>query len=39
MNLPHDLKNYRAPDAFSLVEPSLAFDLFWLTIIALCFIL
>ena len=37
--LPQDLKNYTAPDAFQIMEPSLAFDLFWLAIIVACFIL
>ena len=39
MNIPQDLKNFKAPDAFSIMEPSLAFDLFWVGIIVLCFVL
>ena len=39
MNLPHDLKNYRAPDAFRIIEASVAYDLFWIGLIVACIVL
>ena len=36
--LPQDLKNYSA-DAFQLIEPGLAYDLFWIGLIVACIVL
>ncbi len=39
MELPSDLKHYRAPDAFQLFEASVAYDIFWIGLIVMACIL
>lgn len=34
-----DLKNYRVPDAFQLIEASVAYDIFWIGLIVACIVL
>ena len=38
MYLPDDLKDFHA-DAFQLIEPGLAYDLFWIGLIVACILL